>query len=72
MQQKWSKVWFIDEKKWCLDGPNKFGNQWHYLRKEPHSRLIRQAGGGSLMVWAGICNNKKIKLIFCNNIVDSN
>lgn len=58
MQQDWNKVWFTDEKRWCLDGPDRVGYYWHDLGKDPLIRSKRQAGGGSLMVWGGICGGK--------------
>lgn len=71
MQRDWSKVWFTDEKRWCLDGPDCCSYYWHDLRKEPHLRSKRQAGGGSLMVWGGICGGRFTSLCFINGTLDS-
>ena len=35
LKQNWSKICFTDEKRWCLDGPDRVGHYWHDLRKEP-------------------------------------
>ena len=45
MKQNCSKIWFTDEKRWCLDGPDRVGHYWHDLRKEPLTKSKRQAGG---------------------------
>ena len=71
MQQEWSKVWFSDEKRWCLDGPDCFSYYWHDLRKEPLLRSKRQGGGGSFMIWGGMCVMKTTSLCFINDTLDS-
>ena len=71
MKQNWSKIWFTDEKRWCLDDPDRVGHYWHDLRKEPLTKSKRQAGGGSLMIWAAICQNKKTNIYFCNGTLYS-
>ncbi|EGT47331.1 hypothetical protein CAEBREN_08836 [Caenorhabditis brenneri] len=61
LNTQWDKVAFSDEKKWNLDGPDGYRSYWRDLRKDP---LKRNFGGGSLMVWAGFCGGKKLKLQF--------
>ena len=50
LKQDWSKVWFCDEKRWCLDGPDRIGFYWYDLRRETLLRMKRHSGGGSLTV----------------------
>lgn len=49
---QWRETIFSDEKKLNLDGPDGMSFYWHDLRKDKRIRLSRQAGGGSLMMWA--------------------
>jgi hypothetical protein len=71
MKTDWSKTWFTDEKRWCLDGPDCFSYYWHDLRKEPLLRSRRQGGGGSLMMWGGICGSKTTSPCFIRGTLDS-
>ena len=71
LQQDWSKVWFTDEKRWCLDGPDRIGYYWHDLRKEPLLRGKRQCGGGSVMVWGGICGDQTTNICIMNGNINS-
>lgn len=71
MKTDWSKIWFTDEKRWCLDGPDCFSYYWHDLRKEPLLRNRRQGGGGSLMMWGGICGGKTTSPCFIRGNLDS-
>jgi len=57
LQQKdagavWESIIFSDEKKWNLDGPDGFQHYWRDIPKPPRTTKRRQAGGGSVMVWA--------------------
>jgi transposase len=71
MKTDWAKIWFTDEKRWCLDGPDCFSYYWHDLRKEPLLRSKRQGGGGSLMMWGGICGGKITSPCFIRGTLDS-
>lgn len=71
MQLNFATVWFSDEKRWCLDGPDNLAYYWHDLRKEPVWGVKRQGGGGSLMVWGAICNGRMTSLCFLDGNVDS-
>ena len=69
LKQDWSKVWFSDEKRWCLDGPDRVGFYWHDLRKDTLLRMKRHSGGRSLTVWGAICGSKKSPLVILNETV---
>uniref|UniRef100_A0A914DAA9 Transposase n=1 Tax=Acrobeloides nanus TaxID=290746 RepID=A0A914DAA9_9BILA len=60
-----------DEKKWNLDGPDGLSGYWRDLRKEPLYFSKRNFGGGSVMVWAGVCYDAKLELQFCSKKVNS-
>ena len=64
MTRNWSNVWFTDEKRFCLDGPDCVSYYWHDLRKSPVILGRRQCGGGGVMVWAGISSACKTSLCF--------
>ena len=63
LKQGWSKVWFSDEKRWCLDGPYRIGFYEHDLRRDTLLRMKRHSRGGSLTVWGAIFSNKKTPLV---------
>lgn len=71
MSLNWSAVWFSDEKKWNLDGPDGYNFYWHDLRKEKRifSRNINSRNG--VMVWGCISRNGKSTLGIFNGSVDS-
>lgn len=71
MQQNWENIWFTDEKKWNLDGPDRYFSYWHDLRKEPIVQQRRQNGGGSVMIWAGISGDRKTNLCFVEGNMNS-
>lgn len=60
----WQHVIFSDEKKFNLDGPDGCKYYWHDLRFDKKIMSRRVKGGGSVMVWAGICANLKTELAF--------
>jgi IS30 family transposase len=55
----WTSIFFTDEKKFNLDGPDGYRHYWHDLRKEPLLFSKRHSGGGSLMIWAGFSSRGK-------------
>jgi transposase/DNA-binding CsgD family transcriptional regulator len=59
----WDSIIFSDEKKWNLDGPDGFQNYWRDLRRPPRRTKRRQAGGGSVMVWAAFSARGKSQLV---------
>ena len=62
--EKWKNIYFSDEKKWNLDGPDGCQYYWHDLRKEQSFFKCRQFGGGSVMVWAAFSATKKSDIVF--------
>ncbi|PIC13704.1 hypothetical protein B9Z55_027567 [Caenorhabditis nigoni] len=64
LQTRWENILFSDEKKWNLDGPDGNRHYWRDLQKEKRVFSTRNFGGGSLMVWGGFCNGKKMELQF--------
>ena len=63
MQMDWRSVCFTDEKKFNLDGPDCCNYYWYHLGTDTKIQPSRQARGGSIMVWGGICCNNKTDLI---------
>ena len=61
---EWKNVFFSDEKKWNLDGPDGCKFYWHDLRNEESFFKSRQFGGGSVMVWAAFSSTTKSKIVF--------
>jgi transposase len=68
---EWSHVAFSDEKKWNLDGPDGMRYQWVDTRQPEALNVARHSGGGSVMVWAAFCGNKKSVLKFLVGKQDS-
>lgn len=68
---KWLTVMFSDEKKFNLDGPDGFHRYWHDLGKEEQIFSKRQFGGGSVMIWAGICFNGTTDIAFLDTSLNS-
>ena len=46
-------MWYTDENKFNLDGPDCLTYYFPGLRKEKRIASRRQQGGGGVMVWAG-------------------
>lgn len=61
------QVIFSDEKKWNLDGPDGNRGYWYDVRKEPVTLPRRGFGGGSVMIWAAICNDSTVSLAFVSS-----
>ena len=48
---EWQSVFFSDEKKFSLGGPNGFQYYWADKSMPPETFPKRQSGGGSIMTW---------------------
>ena len=72
-EKKWNFVWFSDEKKFNLDGPDGFYYYWRDLDNEKGRKLFskRPRSRKSFMVWGAFCSTKKSPLIFLKNKVTS-
>jgi transposase len=68
---EWKKVLFTDEKKFNLDGPDGMKYYWHDKRKKKETFPRRVAGGGGVMVWAGISFFWKTDLAIIPGRMDS-
>lgn len=66
-KEDWHRVIFSDEKKFNLDGPDGWQYYWHDLRNDRQIFSKRQAGGGSVMVWAGFGSAGKTDIAFVDN-----
>jgi hypothetical protein len=60
--RSWDIMIISDANKWNLDGPDGFQTYWRDLRRPARQAKRRQAGGGSVMVWAGFSAAGKTKL----------
>uniref|UniRef100_H3GV20 Tc1-like transposase DDE domain-containing protein n=1 Tax=Phytophthora ramorum TaxID=164328 RepID=H3GV20_PHYRM len=58
----WDSIIFSDEKKWNLDGPDGFQTYWWDIHRPLRQTKRRQAGSGSVVVWAGFSAAGKTKL----------
>jgi transposase len=63
---EWNRVVFSDEKKFNLDGPDGNEKYYHDVRKKEMDVTSRQAGGGSVMFWAGFGRNGKTPIVAIN------
>ncbi|CAO4387980.1 unnamed protein product [Caenorhabditis nigoni] len=64
MSTDWNKIIFSDEKKFNLDGPDRYKCYWHDLRKDRLVFSKRNFGGGSLMVWGAFSSAGFLELAF--------
>lgn len=71
MATNWKRVWFSDEKRWNLDGPDGFKYYWHDKRLPQLSKIRRQGGGNSVMIWAAFGYESKSELCFIEKTMDS-
>ena len=60
LKQDFSYVLFTDETRASLDGPDNWQKSWVLLNEQRPVKYIRQKQGGSIMIWAGIIDNKII------------
>ena len=63
-KKKWRRIVFTDEKRFNLDGPDGFDYYYHHVKKEELTKVRRQMGGGSTMIWTGIGYNGKTDIVF--------
>lgn len=68
---KWKRMVFTDEKRFCLDGPDGQAHYWHDKRIPKKAFSSRQRGGGGIMVWAGISWRGKTELVFVSCKINS-
>jgi transposase len=71
MSRDWRSLWFSDEKKFNLDGPDGFAYYWHDMRCEKKIFSKRQGGGQGVMVWGAISVRRQSKLCFINQRINS-
>jgi hypothetical protein len=50
MNKEWNKVIISDEKKFNLDGPDRFISYWHDLCPNSPHKMSRNLRGGTLIV----------------------
>jgi hypothetical protein len=67
----WSKIFWSDEKKFDLDGPDGIRYYWHDLRNEPKYLSRRTFGGGTLMIWGAFVGNKLFDLVIVETTMNS-
>jgi transposase len=65
-KSEWRNVVWSDEKRFNLDGPDGLHYYWHDLRKEKLLSVRRNAGGGSVMIWACFGFYGKSEICFVN------
>jgi len=70
-RQEWESVIFSDEKKFNLDGPDGMAYYWHDTRTVERTRIARQNGGGSVMIWAAIGWNGRTRIHFVDGILNA-
>ena len=58
------QYYFLDEKKFNLDGPDGHQFYWHDLRLKKKILFSRNHGAGSVMIWGGIFNEGLTELAF--------
>ena len=60
LKTNFSKVIFSDECRVSLDGPDGWDSGWVVHQQEAQTRIHRQQGGGGVMIWCGIIDDKLI------------
>ena len=53
---------FSDDKKFYLDGPDRWAFYWHDIKMEEQTFSKRQNGGGSVILWGSFSFQGKSKL----------
>ncbi len=66
----WRCVTFINEKRWCLGGPDGLAYHWADKRLELHEFSRHSRGAGGLMIWGGVSWRGKTALAFIDSKVD--
>ncbi|KIH43245.1 hypothetical protein ANCDUO_26754 [Ancylostoma duodenale] len=61
LARDWTKVVFLDEKKFNLDGPDGYKYYWRDPRKDTVVFSRRNFGGGNVMVWGAFCNDSSLE-----------
>jgi hypothetical protein len=72
MARVWENIWFSDEKKFNLDGPDGFAYYWHDIRHKKRTFSKRQGGGSGVTIWAAISSKGKSLIMFIDGYMDSN
>ena len=58
MKTNFENVFFTDESRATLDGPDGWMSGWLLNGTTAQGKIRRQKGGGGVMIWAGIINNQ--------------
>ena len=64
-------LFFSDEKKFNMNGPDGYQFYWHDLKLEKETFLSRNHGAGSVMIWGGISSEGSTELPFLDGIQSS-
>ena len=70
--ENWNCVYFSDEKKFNLDGPDAWNYYWHDLRKEERYLSKRNNDRRSVMVWGAFSVNGLSELAILDGVQNSN
>lgn len=65
------RMLFTDEKRFCLDGPDRHAYYWRDKRVAAPVISTRRRSGGGFMVWAGISWREKTDLVFVSGNMDA-
>lgn len=69
--KKWQSKVFLDEKKFCLNGPNKLVYFWHNMRREEKLFSNRQMGGEFLIDCTCLLYHKHDPVVFLYGRTDA-
>ena len=72
-KKEWNFIWFSDEKRFCLDGPDGINYYWHGLSDHEKDNYCakRKFGGGGIMVWGAISYFGKTEIVFIEKNLNS-